>query len=165
MRFWAGRGESSYDRQGGSVVEEAADHCRGNIALSQTLDYRRWRGKCHHTKPEGYCRHGEVKINLDVPSLHFSPGGLLDDMNGPYKALPERGSVGLSGRQGSTLVGKGKMGPPERVGYLKDDLRFVTSPDCSHKTRTLTQASVLHTDIASRPIVQARAAFAPPRFF
>ncbi|PWN41461.1 kinase-like protein [Ceraceosorus guamensis] len=95
-----------------------------DFGLAETLDYRRWRGKCHHSKPEGYFRHGQIKINLDVPSLHFSPGGLLDDMNGPYKALPERSSVGLSAKHNANVGGKGKMGPPERVGYLKEDARY-----------------------------------------
>ncbi|PWN53037.1 kinase-like protein [Violaceomyces palustris] len=75
-----------------------------DFGLAERFEPSDWRGKCHHTLPTPDFPHGRTEINRNVQSFHFNPGG----------ALAVNSSVGRA---------KVDMGPPERVGYLKNDTR------------------------------------------
>ncbi|KAN0061054.1 Cell division control protein 7 [Thecaphora frezii] len=75
-----------------------------DFGLAERFEPSEWRGKCHHTLPTPEHPHGKTEINRNVQSIHFSPGGAL---------------AGGS----SSSRSKANMGPPERVGYLKNDSR------------------------------------------
>ncbi|EPQ28393.1 uncharacterized protein PFL1_04220 [Pseudozyma flocculosa PF-1] len=75
-----------------------------DFGLAERFEPNEWRGKCHHTLPTLEHPHGKTEINRNVQSIHFSPGGML------------------AGGSASSRS-KAAMGPPERVGYLKNDTR------------------------------------------
>lgn len=77
------------------------------IPLSQRFDPSEWRDRCHHSCPTEEQPHGVVKINNDIFSTLTQPGGALANSS----AKTQRGGSGNGGG----------MGPPERVGYLKND--------------------------------------------
>lgn len=79
-----------------------------DFGLAERMDASEWRGKCHHTAPTSEHPHGEQCVNQVTHSTHLLPGGALsrgDDAKGQYVA---RGA---------------QMGPPDRVGYLRNDPR------------------------------------------
>ncbi|UZJ51698.1 hypothetical protein CBS101457_001018 [Exobasidium rhododendri] len=78
-----------------------------DFGLAERFDPQEWRGKCHHTCPTKEQPHGKVVANRHVYSVHLEPGGALYENNK---------HLGGSGRKKS-------MGPPERVGVMKEDIR------------------------------------------
>lgn len=72
-----------------------------DFGLAERLDLADWRGKCHHTPPTPEHPHGEQEINYSVHSTHLLPNGAL--------ARDDRSAR--------------TMAPPDRVGYLKNDMR------------------------------------------
>lgn len=77
----------------------------------QRFDPHEWRGKCHHTCPSETQPHGKATVNRSVFSVHTQAGGALHDGS---KLLP------VDARKKS-------MAPPERVGVLKEDTRYVVT--------------------------------------
>ncbi|WFD22465.1 non-specific serine/threonine protein kinase [Malassezia equina] len=78
-----------------------------DFGLAERLEATEWRGKCHHTLPTAEHPHGEQCINQATHSSHLLPGGALaraDDSN-------------------KYVVRGQPMGPPDRVGYLRNDPR------------------------------------------
>ncbi len=76
-----------------------------DFGLAEVFNVHDWRGKCHHTAPTESKPHGDVAINRNVHSIHLLPGHQL----GPKLAPGKRAA----------------MPPPERVGYLNNDMRPV----------------------------------------
>ncbi|WFD18871.1 non-specific serine/threonine protein kinase [Malassezia caprae] len=77
-----------------------------DFGLAERLEASEWRGKCHHTLPTAEHPHGEQCINQATHSSHLLPGGALartDDSKYVVRGQP--------------------MGPPDRVGYLRNDPR------------------------------------------
>ena len=81
-----------------------------DFGLAERLDTSEWHGKCHHTLPSPEHPHGEQCINYTTQSTHIQPGGAL--------ARSEDG-----GKSSSYVSRMAPMGPPDRVGYLRNDPR------------------------------------------
>lgn len=78
-----------------------------DFGLAERLEAAEWRGKCHHTLPTPEHPHGEQCINHATHSSHLQPGGALSRTEDSTK-----------------YVARGQpMGPPDRVGYLRNDPR------------------------------------------
>ena len=78
-----------------------------DFGLAERLEASEWHGKCHHTLPTAEHPHGEQCINQATHSSHLLPGGALSRAD-----------------DGNKYIVRGQpMGPPDRVGYLRNDPR------------------------------------------
>lgn len=79
-----------------------------DFGLAERFEPHSWRGRCHHTLPSADHPFGRVQVNKSVASSHFEAGGALHD----------------SSKSAMASVRSSKaMGPPERIGVLKEDTR------------------------------------------
>lgn len=78
-----------------------------DFGLAERFDPQEWRGKCHHTCPSSEYPFGRVQVNKSAYSAHLEPGGALHE---GVKAM-------VAGPRNKA------MGPPERIGVLKEDGR------------------------------------------
>lgn len=90
-----------------------------DFGLAERMEPAEWRNKCHHTFPTPEHPHGEQCINYDVHSAHLMPGGALarSSLAGMDDKAPPGAPTYVAGRHATN------MGPPERVGYLRNDSR------------------------------------------
>lgn len=85
-----------------------------DFGLAERFDALEWRGKCHHSVPTDEHPFGRVQVNRNVFSSHLEAGGALHESSKSVVATS-------SASHGRTKT----MGPPERIGILKEDSRQV----------------------------------------
>ncbi|PKI84219.1 non-specific serine/threonine protein kinase [Malassezia vespertilionis] len=83
-----------------------------DFGLAERFEPSEWRGKCHHTCPTDEHPHGRQCINHATYSTHLLPGGALARV-----ANDEKSNAALYAPRHTA------MGPPDRVGYLRNDPR------------------------------------------
>ncbi|WFD30750.1 non-specific serine/threonine protein kinase [Malassezia sp. CBS 17886] len=86
-----------------------------DFGLAERMEASEWRGKCHHTYPSDTHPHGELCVNHTTRSTHLLPNGAL--------ARPPVAPDDRAPAAGGTARHAAAMGPPERVGYLRNDPR------------------------------------------
>ncbi|KAL4402408.1 Cell division control protein 7 [Malassezia pachydermatis] len=81
-----------------------------DFGLAERLEASEWLGKCHHTCPTPDHLHGKQSVNQSTHSTHLLPGGALSRTE--------------DAKTHTTYVARNAlMGPPDRVGYLRNDPR------------------------------------------